>query len=54
MQSTVQVMREDMAAVAELGVHGVAVGMLTREGDIDEERLSEFLFLCKSLVLHHT
>lgn len=45
-----QVMREDLATAADLGADGVVAGMLTREGDVDTETLSEFLYLCKTMV----
>lgn len=43
-------MREDLLTAAELGANGVVMGMLSREGDVDAGRLSDFMLLCRSLV----
>ena len=46
-----QVIREDVISAAELGADGVVTGLLTREGEIDVQQLSELLFLSRSLVI---
>ena len=45
-----QVMRQDVLMCAQLGADGVALGMLTQNGDVDATQLSEFIALCDSQV----
>jgi copper homeostasis protein len=43
-----QVMRQDVLMCRQLGADGVALGMLSQNGDIDATQLSEFMALCDS------
>lgn len=43
------VMREDIALAAECGVDGIAIGLLTADGDVDVERTRELVELARPM-----
>lgn len=45
-----QVMAADVVAAAALGAAGVALGLLTADGEVDAPRLAPLVALCRSRV----
>jgi copper homeostasis protein len=45
----IEIMRRDVIAAVQLGAHGVVLGMLNEDGDIDIECVSDFVGLCRAL-----
>ena len=43
------VMRDDIACAAQLGVSGVVLGLLTRDGEVDVERTAELVALARPM-----